>query len=117
MTQLFMSFSHRASSPLAWRMAPRQAVTLAADRSPRTLWVHEGRVWLTRQAEDGPPEDIWLSAGQSQRLPAGTEWVAEAWPQACVSLVQAPPAVAKREAACSCVRPWRRLRGSPPPPQ
>lgn len=111
MDQSFMRDSHQTSSPLAWPLSPHQAVTLAAERAPRALWVHEGRVWLTRQAEHGQPEDIWLSAGQSQLLPAGTEWVAEAWPRACVSVVQAAPAGLRRGRAAFWARPWCAVAG------
>ena len=114
MTQSFMRVAHQSVGPLAWPLAPRHAVTLAADRAPRALWVYEGRAWLTRQAENGPPEDIWLDAGRSQLLPAGTEWVVEAWPQAFVSVVQAPPAAVGRDATSFWALPWRRAAGVPP---
>ena len=114
MTHSLMRLSHQTVGPLAWPLAPRQAVTLAADRAPRALWVHAGRVWLTRQDEHRTPEDIWLDAGQSQLLPAGTEWVAEAWPQACVSVVQTPPAALRRGATSFWALPWRRAAGVPP---
>lgn len=107
MDSSFMRSSHRTGSPLAWPLAPCQAVTLAADAAPRALWVHEGRVWLTRRADGSPPEDIWLDAGQSHPLPAGSVWVAEAWPRACVSLVQGSPELPVRGAASFWARRWR----------
>jgi hypothetical protein len=107
MQQTFMSQAYQGTGPFVWPLAPRKAVTLTADGAPRALWVHEGRVWLTRQCPTGMPDDIWLDAGQSHTLPAGTEWVVEAWPQARVSLVQAAPAVVKRRAAPFWARPWR----------
>ena len=80
-------------------LAPRQAVTLAAHNAPRAVWVHEGRVWLTRLCSRGMAQDVWLDAGQSLTLPAGTEWVVEAWPQARLSVLQAAPSVVKRRAS------------------
>jgi hypothetical protein len=75
-------------SPGSWLLAPRVALTLPAERAPRALWVHQGRVWLTTP---GLAQDVWLQAGQGHTLPAGSTWVAEAWPQARVSLLLAPP--------------------------
>ena len=102
-----MTQTHQANSPFVWPLAERQAVTLGADPATRQLWVHEGRVWLTRRCEGGTPQDVWLDAGQSHTLPAGTEWVAEAWPQARVSVVQAAPAVIKSRVWPSWLLPWR----------
>ena len=103
---------HQANSPFVWPLADRQAVTLAADRGTRSLWVHEGRVWLTRQCTSGLPEDVWLHAGQSHTLPAGTEWVVEAWPQARLSVVQAAPTVIKAVVWPSWLLPWRAATSS-----
>ena len=92
---------------LVWQLPARDAVTLAADNAPRALWVHEGRVWLTRQCRACTPEDVWLQAGQSHTLPAGSEWVVEAWPTARVTLAQTAPALVKRRAAASWGLAWR----------
>jgi Protein of unknown function (DUF2917) len=81
---------------IAWALPAQSAVTLVAERA-QVLWVHEGRVWLTRRCERGSPDDVWLSAGERWLLPAGSEWVAEASPSASVSLVLAPrPAISRR---------------------
>jgi hypothetical protein len=90
-----MSDSHQASNPWAWLLAPGQATTLAAEPVARWLRVEEGCVWVTRR--DGgqlqnPADDIWLRAGQSLALPAGTAWVIEGWPQARLALLLQAPA-------------------------
>ena len=112
MNRDLMTNMHQANSPFVWPLAERQAVTLSADPATRSLWVHEGRVWLTRQCPHGVPEDVWLNAGQSHTLPAGTEWVAEAWPQARLSVVQAAPAVIKSVTWPSWLLPWRAASSS-----
>ena len=93
--------------PFVWQLPAREAVTLAADSAPRALWVHEGRVWLTRQCRACTPDDVWLQAGQNLTLPAGSEWVVEAWPTARVILVQTAPALVKRRATASWGLAWR----------
>ena len=115
MNQPFMTDSNQTAglasapnlAPFAWQLPARDAVTLAADNAPRALWVHEGRVWLTRQCDACTPDDVWLQAGQSHTLPPGSEWVIEAWPQARVSLVQTAPALLKRRGAASWGQAWR----------
>ena len=107
-----MTKEHQANSPFVWPLAASQAVTLLADRATRQLWVHEGRVWLTRRCARGVPQDVWLDAGQSHTLPAGSEWVAEAWPQARVSVVQAASAVIKSGVWPSWLLPWRAASSS-----
>ena len=107
MNQPFMSDSNQISSPFVWQLPAHEAVTLTADAAPRALWVHAGRVWLTRQCDAGLPDDIWLEAGQSHPLPAGSEWVAEAWPMAHVTLVQAAPARVKPRSGASWAQAWR----------
>lgn len=106
MKQPFMTESHQTSQPWAFQLDGRQAVTLLAEGAPRWLRVESGRVWIT--ARDGGPdsEDIWLDAGQSLALPAGSAWVLEAWPDAQLSLLQAAPAAFSRAASAS--RPARR---------
>ena len=78
-----------------WSWAVDGATVLPAARQARWLAVSEGRVWLTRShkqaAQPCMAEDIWLDAGQRHALPAGSAWVIEAWPQAQVALLQAPP--------------------------
>jgi hypothetical protein len=107
-----MTKTHQANSPFVWPLEPHQAVTLGADPATRSFCVHEGRVWLTRQCDQGTPADVWLDAGQSHTLPAQTEWVAEAWPQARVSVVQAAPAVLKGRPLPTWLLPWRAVSSS-----
>ena len=104
-----MPNSYHSQSPFVWPLVPQQAVTLVAQGHARLLCVHEGRVWLTRQCATGTPQDVWLVVGQSHMLPAGTEWVVEAWPQARVSVVQAAQTVIKPSRASSWSQPWRVL--------
>ena len=111
MSKSFMTNSHRNSGPFVWPLDDRQALTLAADPGTRALWVHEGEVWLTRACSNCTPDDIWLGAGQSHTLPAGTEWVVEGWPQARFSVVQAAPAVIKPRGWASWL-PWRSAAAS-----
>jgi hypothetical protein len=73
---------------VAWALPERAALTLRADRA-QLLWVHAGRVWLTRRCRRGQAADVWLGPGERCLLPAGSEWVAEAAPSARVSLVLA----------------------------
>lgn len=111
MDQAFMSKRNQTASldeaPFGWQLPARDAVTLAADMAPRALWVQEGCVWLTRQCDACTPDDIWLEAGQSHTLPAGSEWVVQAWPTARVSLVQTAPALVKRRGAAFWGPAWR----------
>jgi len=101
MKQPFMSEAHQTAQPWAFQLERRQAVTLLAEAAPRWLRVDCGRVWIT--ARDGGPDsdDIWLDAGQSLALPAGSAWVLEAWPDAQLSLLQAAPAAFRRAASAS----------------
>ncbi len=94
--------THLRESPFVWPLAQSQAVTLTADPATRAFWVHEGRVWLTRPGA----ADVWLDAGQFHTLPAGSEWVVEAWPQARVSVVQAAPAVIKSSVPPTWLPTW-----------
>jgi hypothetical protein len=80
-------------SPWQWRLSSRAAQRLRAAPALRWLAVEEGRVWLTRSQQAlEPGEDIWLSAGQRLPLPAGSEWVAEGWPEARVVVLESPQA-------------------------
>ena len=87
-----MSNVHQMSLPWAWQLEHREAVTLKAARTPRWLRVDEGCVWITARRAGPEAEDIWLCAGQNLALPAGSEWVLQAWPQARLSLLLAAPA-------------------------
>jgi len=79
-------------APWSWSLAPSEVRTLPAATVPRWLRVDAGRVWVTERRRDAPAEDLWLQAGESLSLPAGTTWIAEAWPQAQLSLLLAQPA-------------------------
>lgn len=70
------------------RLAPGQALTLAAARGPRRLVVTCGRLWLT---VSGGADDHWLRAGEGLTLAAGQEAVVEAWPDAAFQLLQPAP--------------------------
>ncbi|HEY8880144.1 MAG TPA: DUF2917 domain-containing protein [Roseateles sp.] len=83
------------------RLAPGQALTLAAARTPRRLVVIGGRLWLTIS---GGTDDHWLGAGQALTLAAGQEVVIEAWPEAEFQLLQPLP---KRRAEARPARGWR----------
>lgn len=90
--------------PWTWRLAPGSALRLAAAPVARWLAVGEGRVWLTRSGAGPEGEDIWLEPGQRHPLPAGTDWVAEGWPEARIELLQAPVSV--RAASQARRRVW-----------
>lgn len=84
---------HQSSSPSPWQwqLSARQVQRLRPAPALRWLAVEEGRVWLTRsQRALEPGEDVWLSAGQRVPLPAGSEWVAEAWPEARLVVLESP---------------------------
>jgi Protein of unknown function (DUF2917) len=96
MNSMLMSELHQsakpgipAARPWAWQLAAHDASTLQAAPEPRWLLVSTGSVWLTQvnaMSATALPIDIWLSAGQSLSLPAGTTWVLEAWQPAELSL-------------------------------
>lgn len=98
MSSQLMNESHQstASAPWLWPLPAGRAAVLPRAATARWLTVAEGRVWLTAmtRAADGPPEDIWLAAGEAHALPPGTAWVLEGWPQAQVAVVQAVPRAA-----------------------
>lgn len=83
------------------RLAPGQALTLAAARSSRRLVVTSGRLWLT---VSGGTDDHWLGAGEGLTLAAGQEVVVEAWPEAAFQLLQPAP---KRSVEAKPARGWR----------
>ena len=77
--------------PWLWQLPPQQVRRLAAAPHARWLAVECGRVWLTATRRDlNGADDLWLSAGERQLLPAGTEWVAEGWPEARWTLLEPP---------------------------
>ena len=73
------------------RLAPGQALTLAATRGPRRLVVTQGRLWVTLA---GQLDDHWLRAGEGLTLAGGRPAVVEAWPEAAFQLLQ--PAASPR---------------------
>lgn len=81
------------------RLAPGQALALAATREPRRIVVTQGRLWLT----DGGPEDHWLRVGEGLTLAAGRRAVVEGWPEAEFHLLL-PEA---RRARARPARGWR----------
>jgi len=83
------------------RLAPGQALTVAATRAPRRLVVTSGRLWLT---VSGGTDDHWLRAGEYLTVAAGQEIVAEGWPQAEFQLLQPVP---QRRAVAKPARGWR----------
>ena len=107
MNQPFMSIPNHSKHSFAWQLPARGALTLTADAAPRALWVHEGRVWLTRQCATGTPDDVWLDAGHSHTLPAGSEWVVEASPTAWVLLLQAAPSRTAPRKGAYWARAWQ----------
>ncbi|MDO9073167.1 MAG: DUF2917 domain-containing protein [Rubrivivax sp.] len=83
------------TAPWSWPLAQREVRTLPAAAVPRWLRVDVGFVWVTQDRRDAPAEDIWLHAGESLALPAGTAWIVEAWPRAQLSLLQAMPVLSR----------------------
>jgi hypothetical protein len=114
MSSLLMSALHQnptrpgpASRPWAWCMARHEVSTLTATVEPRWLLVGTGSVWVTQVNTMTPgkvPEDIWLAAGQSLRLPARSTWLLEAWLPAELSL--AVRGVAQAQPATVGWRAW-----------
>ena len=97
-----MTYGHR-TTPLA--LARSRAVRLAPSAQPRWLQVTAGRVWLTRSGAGPEGDDVWLSAGEGLALPAGTEWVAEGWPEAQAEVVGEAP----RKPASAWLAAWPKL--------
>jgi hypothetical protein len=83
-----MTNAHQTS---ALSLSRSRAARLAPSAQARHLRVTAGRVWLTRSGAGPEGEDVWLSAGESLCLPAGTEWVAEGWPEARAELTGGAP--------------------------
>jgi hypothetical protein len=99
---------HQHPIAYAWPLGAAQAVTLGPAAHARSLWVHEGRLWLTRRVARGMADDVWLEAGQGLRMEAGEAWVAEAWPQAQLSVLPEPePVPASVPAFSGGVSVWR----------
>lgn len=92
-----------------WRLAPGSALRVPAAARPRWLAVTQGRVWITRSGAGPQGGDVWLQAGQRHPLPAGSEWVAEGWPEARIELLEAAPVSVRASRAAS----WRGWFGAP----
>jgi hypothetical protein len=77
-----------------WGLVRGQTLRLQAARNTRWLRLREGRLWVTAEGRLGGqiPEDWWLAAGQSLRLPAGTEVLAEGWSVASFEVLEEPAA-------------------------
>jgi hypothetical protein len=102
-----MNQTHQSPGPWESLLGPGQVARLAPAAVPRWLSVRCGRVWLTRSGGGADTADIWLRAGEVLALPAGSEWVAEAWPEARMALLQAP--LPRR---CGAESAWRRWAGA-----
>jgi hypothetical protein len=93
MSSIPMKDVHEQADPWAWQLARGRARRLRAEPRLRWLAVQRGRVWLTcSEGSADRSQDIWLHPGERVALPAGSEWVAEGWPEAEVLLLQAPRA-------------------------
>lgn len=81
-----------AATPM-WRLARGHTLHLPAVRAARWLRLREGRLWITADGRFGgpPPEDWWLAAGQSLRLPPSTALLAEACTSASFELLEEAP--------------------------
>lgn len=105
-----MSNMHQTTAPWLWQLAESQAATLMPQAVPRWLHVEDGCVWVTAQNAGPHAPDLWLGAGESLELPAGSTWVLQAWPQAQMTVL-APPALrpaaaSSPKAAQSAPRAW-----------
>lgn len=92
MNTMPMTNLHQTAAPWLWYLAQSQAATLAPQDVPRWLHVEDGCVWVTAQNSGPHAPDLWLGAGDSLELPAGSTWVLQAWPQARMSLMAPRPA-------------------------
>jgi hypothetical protein len=91
--ELSCKSSARRVSPL-WRLTSGQPRRLRASRGARWLRLREGELWVTADGRPGepPPEDWWLSPGQTLRVPPGTSVLMEGWPTASFELLEEPSA-------------------------
>jgi hypothetical protein len=72
-----------------WNLPRGKALALPRAALPRWIRLIEGQLWLT---ELGQPDDHWLKPGDSLRLAAGAEVLAEGWPAASFELLEEPQA-------------------------
>lgn len=102
---------HRNAPPWLWQLSACEAATLQPQNAPRWLRVESGLVWVTAREAGPHGADLWLNAGESLELPAGTAWVLQAWPQARLSLaVRAPQCERLSRGAGAWARWLRRVR-------
>jgi hypothetical protein len=101
MNDFKISGSARTLHPMS--LGDGSAVTLATGAHDLELSLVDGQIWLTRSRSALPPthwrdrvelalapsdlpesspEDLWLGAGDTVRLPRGSTWVAQGWPDA-----------------------------------
>ncbi|MES2887567.1 MAG: DUF2917 domain-containing protein [Pseudomonadota bacterium] len=93
MNHPLMTKSQQSDASSWWSLPSHQALTLRIGAGARELKVRRGRLWLTATVRAGQPSaDIWLSAGEWVRLPAGCRVVIEAWPEAHFELLVPPMA-------------------------
>ena len=85
-----MKNMHQTAAPWVWHLGASEAATLMPERAPRWLHVEGGCVWVTARHAGPASPDLWLGAGDSLEMPAGSAWVLQAWPQAQLSVL-APP--------------------------
>jgi Protein of unknown function (DUF2917) len=116
-TTELLSDPHQSAAPWLTRMGAGQVLNLPVHVQQRWLRVEQGCLWVTALHHEGPrvarEADIWLKAGESLHVPAGSAWVLQAWPSAQVLLVQ-PAGEGRRarlaDAALSSIRRgWRAL--------
>lgn len=102
---------HEANqSALRWQLAANDVRRLPPLPLARWLTVQQGRLWVTADgAAPGMAQDIWLLPGDALRLPPGSAWWVEAWPEAEASLLEEPPR--RRDAPW-----WRRWLDTIAPP-
>ena len=103
MNALPMTDLHQTAAPWRWQLADSQAATLVPQTAPRWLHVDDGCVWVTAQDAGPHAPDLWLGAGDSLELPAGSTWVLQAWPQAQMSVLVPPALKQARQVSASSV--------------
>jgi hypothetical protein len=85
------------SQQALWTLEAGQALSLPIGPGARELSVRQGRLWLTVKGSlQVPAQDIWLAAGESLSLAAGSQVLIEAWPQAAFQLLVPPSACQAR---------------------
>jgi hypothetical protein len=92
-----------------WTLSGGEALSLPIGPGARELSVTQGRLWLTQVGSvQALAQDIWLEAGQTIELAAGSQVVLEPWPSAQFQLLVPPSAckeIRRRVAAKSGLMP------------